>query len=268
MVRFKLSRAGFTLIEMLVVIGIIAILAGILFPVLSNARHKGFQATCFSNLMQLGQAFKLYINDNSGYFPPWCASNPDPNVAPDPKDKPAAGIVTWDVPLVTDYLQGKTATVVCPSNPMPKTVMGTGAAFGTCRSYAMARYTQRTKLVSGQTVYVGGYVAMIPNPSQTVLLFEKGTNLPGSWGDALGENVYQSHGSKGQTDPGYTEGMFHFGGKNFLFVDGSVKLYKEGVGAFAWNSGRTDLSGEQNAGPGVCEIWGLPANGGDWPPLS
>ncbi len=261
MVGMRRTRAGFTLVEMLVVIGIIAILAAIIFPVMANARHKAHQTECISNLKNLGQAFSQYIQDNYGYFPPWCASHPNPMSPPSPQNAPDDTIMTWDKALVMDYLQGKEETVVCPSNPEPKSVMGPGAVQGECRSYAMARYTQRLR----GTDFWGGYAQMIPNPSKTVLLFEKGANLPGSWGDALGENVRQSHNSKGQPD--YNELMFHYGAKNILFVDGSVKLEKTEQGAFAWDSGRTTPAGSENLGPGVCEVWGLPSDGGDWPPL-
>ena len=262
--RNRQFRSGFTLIEMLVVIAIIAVLAGILFPVLSGARAKAWTTTCASNLHQLGQAFSLYENDAAGYFPPWCVSNPNPNSPPTPQNGPDPSIATWDSVLVLDYLQGKHDVVVCIANPVPAT--GTGATRGQCRSYAMAQYTQVTKTVGGQSVYVGGYVARIPNPSQTVLLFEKGANLPGSWGDALGQNVHQSHGDATQAD--YLTTMFHAGGKNILFVDGSVKLFHEQEGPFAWDSKRTTPGGDKNLGPGVCENWGKQADGGDWPPLS
>ncbi len=56
-------RRGFTLIELLVVIAIIAILAAILFPVFARAREKARQASCQSNLKQLGLAFLMYVQD-------------------------------------------------------------------------------------------------------------------------------------------------------------------------------------------------------------
>jgi prepilin-type N-terminal cleavage/methylation domain-containing protein len=57
------SRVGFTLIELLVVIAIIAILAAILFLVFSQAREKARQASCLSNMRQLGNAWAMYTTD-------------------------------------------------------------------------------------------------------------------------------------------------------------------------------------------------------------
>ncbi len=63
------GRRGFTLIELLVVIAIIAVLAAILFPVFSRARAKARQASCLSNLKQLGLAFEMYTQDYDECLP-------------------------------------------------------------------------------------------------------------------------------------------------------------------------------------------------------
>jgi prepilin-type N-terminal cleavage/methylation domain-containing protein/prepilin-type processing-associated H-X9-DG protein len=63
-------RPGFTLIELLVVIAIIAILAAILFPVFAQAREKARQASCLSNLKQIGSALQMYVHDYDEVYPP------------------------------------------------------------------------------------------------------------------------------------------------------------------------------------------------------
>jgi prepilin-type N-terminal cleavage/methylation domain-containing protein/prepilin-type processing-associated H-X9-DG protein len=66
-------RAAFTLIELLVVIAVIAILAAILFPVFAQARDKARQATCLSNLRQIGLAQHLYLQDYDERLPDACS---------------------------------------------------------------------------------------------------------------------------------------------------------------------------------------------------
>lgn len=60
---------GFTLIELLVVIAIIAILAAILFPVITRAKDRANATKCLNNLRQLSAAIKQYCDDNNGYMP-------------------------------------------------------------------------------------------------------------------------------------------------------------------------------------------------------
>ncbi len=66
--RFS-SRKGFTLIELMIVIAIIAILAAILVPNFIRARAQGQLTSCKSNLKNIGTACEMYATDNLGRYP-------------------------------------------------------------------------------------------------------------------------------------------------------------------------------------------------------
>ncbi len=68
--RRRERRGAFTLIELMIVVAIIGVLAGLLLPVLSAARAAARQTACSSNLRQLGLAVEGYKNEYDGYFPP------------------------------------------------------------------------------------------------------------------------------------------------------------------------------------------------------
>lgn len=98
--RSDALQRGFTLVELLVVIGVIAVLVGVLLPVLSKARESAKQAQCASNLRQIVTAATLYANENRSFWPPghidfftrnndrWHGTRPDNNAAFDFETSP------------------------------------------------------------------------------------------------------------------------------------------------------------------------------------
>lgn len=77
MSRRGCGRLGFTLVELLVVIGIIALLISVLLPALNKARQQADTLKCLANLRQIGQAFQLYANAFKDAFPVVRQDTPD-----------------------------------------------------------------------------------------------------------------------------------------------------------------------------------------------
>ena len=151
-------RSAFTLIELLVVIGIIAVIAAILFPVFAGIRERGRRTQCLSNERQIGMAILQYAGDNSETF----YSTPFTPI-------PGVGWAGSCLPYMKD-----SAILACPSDSNPPE----NDPYEKVVSYALNSnlggnpiYPKHPKSHEA-TIAPAHSLSMLISPASTVLLFE------------------------------------------------------------------------------------------------
>ena len=234
------KKRAFTLIELLVVIAIIAILSAILFPVFAKAREKARQASCSSNLKQLGLAFTQYVQDYDECYPLMSGYNFQ------------ASTPNWAQEMYP-YVKS-TGVFACPDDPSPAAVGDYVLSYAANSDFAGSSSSQTTALPL--------LSAKVNSPAKSILLTEVQMLVPSgekfnptsstpnyyAW-DTNGENwgssnaIYDASGYNSQyPNATYSSGPFynnsgaetigtapflssgvHTNGSNFLLADGHVK---------------------------------------------
>ncbi|MCB1128204.1 MAG: prepilin-type N-terminal cleavage/methylation domain-containing protein [Verrucomicrobiae bacterium] len=177
-------RKAFTLLELLVVIAVIATLAGMLLPVLVKARRQAERIFCLNNLKQWGYATQLYAVDHDDYLPPEGTPNPgsrSTNIGwyiqlPRVLDLPRYHEMPWRTN--GDVHPGRSVWI-CPSNPrlsngnnlfhycLNQNVNGTGEANRSVRLAALRRPTSLVWLFDTKNLpAVGGWTFVHTNLHQ------------------------------------------------------------------------------------------------------
>jgi prepilin-type N-terminal cleavage/methylation domain-containing protein/prepilin-type processing-associated H-X9-DG protein len=122
---------GFSLVELMVVLGIIALLAVLLLPTVSRAREAARRVECLSHIRSLTQAVLIYAADNDGFLPDAVTSNSGVDqLSPIAKGKPPGTVLpdkTYIMPsigaMIVKYLSADTDVWRCPSAPLGSCVI-------------------------------------------------------------------------------------------------------------------------------------------------
>ena len=194
-------RRAFSLVELLVVIGIIAVLIAILLPALSRARRQAKAVQCQSNMRQVGQALLLYANTWKGWvFPPALDSSlPREQRWPMQVFKPPV----WNPPVLK-----------CPSDdlPPPPAVFDPNGLPGRAENGADHSYLLNYHIVDRQ-IKVGSHDLGGLSSSDLIIMGEKRTD----WDDYyMGTGNFPGHIEQ------YRHGLSQ--GSNYLYLDWHVAM--------------------------------------------
>jgi type II secretory pathway pseudopilin PulG len=206
------ARAGaFSIIELLVVIGIISALIALLLPTLQAARESSRQVKCAAQLEQLGQALHMYVNESKGWLPAWSGWHTYPSGLPDDEPGPA-----WTIELTPYFAAPDSPIYQCPSFPSDFTAIN---YFLESRwSGSMGRHTMKLSDVAMTSRFVlsgdmTDYTKYIPPFGQA----------PHKVDDCDKDDANKRCVAFPEDPGGF---WMHRGGNNVMFDDGHVAAFK------------------------------------------
>ena len=221
------SRSGFTLVELLVVVAIIAVLAAVLMPVLARSREKARSTACLSNLKQLSLALEMYLADYDEVFL-FAQMRLPPGVTVRDHYWGRATGGSWDAIYLIwpnqlmPYVRGD-QIFRCPSNPDHWIGYAWNLHLGYVGALAAFDPTRTGPL------YEGVRLSDLSYPAQTVAMLDHHS------GTAYGANCAISYSSEwyyaGPPGSSVSDAARlehdacppHHGGRNVLFADGHAK---------------------------------------------
>ena len=218
------SYPGFTLVELLVVLGILTVLIAILLPAMARAREAARTVACASNIRQIGIATLAYANHNKGFLPvPVLGTNLFGGV-------PESAIWGTDVRGILDFTQGTLIQELggprvaeelfkCPSDDEPRPLSAHWVVRVRNFSYVFNGLAQSYSTGRGYQSY---RINQIRHPAMKVLIFENG-DTPSLNSAPVG---YPSSTYTGpNTGIHMIIGLRHNNKSNVFFADGHVELF-------------------------------------------